>query len=136
MKLKSVLLSTLVAATAFVSINANASTKDPATAYSSYYAQAQQANQVNNNAKVITIDGVEYQGKVIKGANGFLNVLVDGERSLDTRSYTFAKGQVRVPASFTEAQINQALQALDIDTKVSTLSYFQIQNILNSKSNS
>ncbi|RIY31232.1 hypothetical protein CJP74_07790 [Psittacicella melopsittaci] len=136
MKIKSVLLSVLVATTAFATMNANASPKDPATAYRDYYEQSRQARLDNNQTRVnntqtktITVDGQEYQANVTRNINGSYNIVVTGN-SGQSQSVGFSRGQLTAPASFSEENLNQVLKALDFNTTVKTLSHIQVRDIL------
>ncbi|RIY31261.1 hypothetical protein CJP74_07755 [Psittacicella melopsittaci] len=134
MKIKSVLLSVLVATTAFATMNANASTKDPATAYSDYYkmAAAQKA-AMNAQTKTLEVNGQTINATVTSGNSGTVNVVL-GDQNATAAYYTVGNVTVKAPSSMDVVTINSALKALNIDSQISQVGYVMTQANMAKKS--
>ncbi|RIY31230.1 hypothetical protein CJP74_04325 [Psittacicella melopsittaci] len=134
MKIKSVLLSALVATTALVSINANASTKDPATAYSDYYKMsAAQKAAMNTQTKTLDVDGKAIQATVTTGVSGVMNIAL-GDQHATLAYYNLGNMIIKAPASMSLNDINASLRALEVSNEIPAVSYVMTQAEMNKKS--
>ncbi|RIY33847.1 hypothetical protein [Psittacicella gerlachiana] len=135
MKIKSILATMLVATTALVSLNANASTKDPATAYSDYYtlsAQQKAKAQANSQTKTLELDGQQVVTQVTSNAGRTL--VVFGNKAQATTTYNVGGVTINTPTTMSITTINAGLKALNINHQISEISYFMTKAEMMKKS--
>ncbi|RIY31262.1 hypothetical protein CJP74_07760 [Psittacicella melopsittaci] len=115
-------------------MNANASTKDPATAYSDYYTMsAAQKAAMNTQVKTLDVNGQAINATITTGASGVMNIAL-GDQNVAPAYYTLSNLVIKAPATMSLSDINASLRALEVGNQVSTVSYVMTQADMNKKS--
>ncbi|RIY33033.1 hypothetical protein CKF59_06640 [Psittacicella gerlachiana] len=127
MKIKNIFTATLITLATFTTLNAQASTKDPASAYQQpYTSQNQKASPVVTKEATVEIAG-QPLAVVAKTQSGLVEVTVGDTKNLPANYYQFANVLVLAPAYLSANEINQALTAVNVEAKLNNAQYLAVQ---------
>ncbi|RIY34749.1 hypothetical protein [Psittacicella gerlachiana] len=134
MKIKSILATMLVVTTTLVSLNAQASTKDPATAYQDFYQMSVSTGTTTytNESKNLVIEEQNVPAQISVASTGIINVVL-GNKHVAPVFYNVGNVRIQAPAGMKLQTINQALSQLQIEQQVPAVSYFLKQAEISKK---